>query len=285
MIATFIIARLTFLEAIRRRILLAALVLGIAFLIVYGIGVHLMETDAAPARGPQSPQNTLMLSGMRNFLLLAGLYAVDFLALAMGALASADTLAGEIGSGTIQAIVTKPVRRAQIVLGKWLGFASLLALYLVLMAGGVMAIMYFRAGYVAPNLWAGILLVYLTALIVMTITLMCSSMFSTLATGGIVFGLYGLAFIGGWVEQFGAVLNNRGAINIGVISSLIFPSEALWRRAAFEMTPPVAQTLGFSFSGPMATISAPSELMVGYAIGYLVAALAIAVRMFAKRDL
>jgi ABC-type transport system involved in multi-copper enzyme maturation permease subunit len=285
MIATFIIARLTFLEAIRRRILLAALVLGIAFLIVYGIGVHLMETDAAPARNPQSPQNTLILSGMRNFLLLAGLYAVDFLALAMGALASADTLAGEIGSGTIQAIVTKPVRRAQIVLGKWLGFASLLALYLVLMAGGVMAIMYFRAGYVAPNLWAGILLVYLTALIVMTITLMCSSMFSTLATGGIVFGLYGLAFIGGWVEQFGAVLNNRGAINIGVISSLIFPSEALWRRAAFEMTPPVAQALGFSFSGPMATISAPSELMVGYAIGYLVAALAIAVRMFAKRDL
>lgn len=283
--ATLIIARLTFLEAIRRRILLAALVLGIAFLIVYGIGVHLMETDVAPARNPQSPQNSLILSGMHNFLLLAGLYAVNFLALAMGALASADTLAGEIGSGTIQAIVTKPVRRAQIVLGKWLGFACLLALYLVLMAGGVIAIMYFRTGYVAPNPWAGILLIYLTALIVMTITLMCSSMVSTLATGGIVFGLYGLAFIGGWVEQFGAVLNNRGAINIGVISSLIFPSEALWRRAAFEMTPPVAQALGFSFSGPMATISAPSDLMVWYGIVYLVAALAIAVRMFAKRDL
>lgn len=283
--ATFIIARLTFLEAIRRRILLAALVLGIAFLILYGIGVHLMETDAAPARAPQTPQNALMLSGMHNFLLLAGLYAVDFLALAMGALASADTLAGEIGSGTIQALATKPVRRSHIVLGKWLGYASLLALYLALMAGGVVAIMYARVGYLAPNPIAGILLIYLTALIVMTITLMFSSLVSTLATGGIVFGLYGLAFIGGWVEQFGAVLDNRGAINIGIISSLIFPSEALWRRAAFEMTPPVAQALGFSFSGPMATISAPSELMVWYGIAYLGAALAIAVRVFAKRDL
>jgi Cu-processing system permease protein len=283
--ATFIIARLTFLEAIRRRILLAAFVLGIAFLILYGLGVHLMQSEAMPARNPQTPQDLLMLSGMNNFLLLAGLYAVDFLALAMGALASADTLAGEISSGTIQALVTKPVRRSQIVLGKWLGFAGLLALYLVLMAGGVIVIMFLRAGYVAPNAWLGILLVYLTALIVMTITLMCSSMVSTLATGGIVFGLYGLSFIGGWVEQFGAAMKNQGAVDIGIISSLIFPSEALWRRAAFEMTPAVAQALGFSFSGPMATVSAPSELMVWYAAVYLVVALAIAVRTFAKRDL
>ena len=283
--ATFIIARLTFLEAIRRRILLAAFVLGIAFLILYGIGVHLMQSEAMPARNPQSPQDLLMLSGMNNFLVLAGLYAVDFLALAMGALASADTLAGEISSGTIQALVTKPVRRSQIVLGKWLGFASLLALYLVLMAGGVIGIMYVRAGYLAPNPVAGILLIYLTALIVMTITLMCSSMVSTLATGGIVFGLYGLSFIGGWVEQFGALMKNQGAVDIGIISSLIFPSEALWRRAAFEMTPAVAQALGFSFSGPMATVSAPSELMVWYAAVYLVVALAIAVRVFGKRDL
>jgi ABC-type transport system involved in multi-copper enzyme maturation permease subunit len=283
--ATFIIARLTFLEAIRRRILLAAFVLGIAFLILYGFGAHFMYQESVYSRNPQSPQNTLLLNGMNNFLGLAGLYAVNFLALAMGTLASADTLAGEISSGTIQALVTKPVRRSQIVLGKWLGFAILLACYLVLMAGGVIAIMYFQTGYLPQNLLTGVLLIYLTAIFVMTITLMCSSMVSTLATGGIVFGLYGLSFIGGWVEQFGAVLQNQGAINIGIISSLIMPSEGLWRRAAYEMTPPVAQAMGFSFSGPMATISAPSELMVWYSIVYLGIALAIAMRMFAKRDL
>ena len=44
---------------------------------------------------------------------------------------TADTLAGEISTGTIQAVVAKPVRRVEIVLGKWLGFAALLALYLL----------------------------------------------------------------------------------------------------------------------------------------------------------
>ena len=37
---------------------------------------------------------------------------------AMGALLSADTLAGEISSGSIQTIVTKPLRRSDVVLGK-----------------------------------------------------------------------------------------------------------------------------------------------------------------------
>ena len=69
------------------------------------------------------------------------------------------------------------------------------------------------------------------------------------------------------------------------MSSLIIPSEALWRRAAYEMTPPLAQVIGMSFSGPMLTFSVPSELMIVYAVGYLLLTLAIGVRVFAGRDL
>jgi ABC-type transport system involved in multi-copper enzyme maturation permease subunit len=283
--ATFIIARLTFLEAIRRRILLSAFLLGVAFLILYSVGFYLMRQEAVPINPRSEISSAIFKSGLDNFLTLAGLYAVNFLAIAMGALVSADTLAGEIGSGTIQALVTKPVRRAEIVLGKWLGFAGLLALYLVLMVGGVMAVAYVLDGYVVPNVISGIALIYLEALLVMSVTLMCSSMFSTLATGGVIFGLYGIAFIGGWVEQFGALLQNQAAVNIGIVSSLIIPSEALWRRAAYEMTPPLAQVIGISFSGPMFTVSVPSDMQIVYAVGYLVIALAIGVRVFARRDL
>ncbi len=284
--AVLTITRLTFLEAIRRRILLAVFLLGLVFLVLFGFGFYLMRNEIPAAVNPDSDTlTTVFKSGLDNFLTLAGLYAVNFLAIAMSALISADTLAGEISSGTIQAIVTKPVRRAEVVLGKWLGFAGLLALYLVLMVGGVMAVAFVLDGYVVPNVLSGIALIYLETLLVMTITLMCSSTFPTLATGGVIFGLYGIAFIGGWVEQFGAILQNQAAVDIGVISSLIIPSEALWRRAAYEMTPPLAQVLGISFSGPMITVSVPSGLMIFYAIGYLAVALVIGVRAFARRDL
>ncbi len=279
--ATFIITRLTLIEAIRRRILLAAFVLGVAFLILYGVGFYIMQNEIRPL--PTSPITNLQRSGFLSFLAMAGLYAVNFLTIAMGALVSADTLAGEISSGTIQVLATKPVHRLEIVLGKWLGFAILIALYLGLMVGGVMLIAYAMVGYVVPNLFAGIALIYLEALLMMTVTLACSSTLTTLATGGVVFGLYGIAFIGGWVEQFGALLQNQGAVNVGIISSLIVPSEALWRRAAFEMTPAFAQTT--FFISPFAALSVPSPLMIVYAIVYLAGALGFAMHRFAQRDL
>ncbi len=213
---------------------------------------------------------------------MAGLYAVTFLSIAMGALLAADTLAGEISSGTIQTIITKPIRRSDVVLGKWLGFASLLALYFLLIGGGTVLSVWLQAGYAPNHLLAGLGLIYFEAVLVMTISLACSSAFSALATGGIVFGLYGLAFIGGWIEQFGAILQNPTAIKVGIIVSLIIPSESLWHRAAFEMQTPLSGVLGMS---PFGTVSVPSPLMVLYTAIYLVVTLYVAIRKFQSRDM
>lgn len=277
-----IIARLTFREALRRKIALAALALGAAFLILFGVGFYLLQRDAMPS--VQGAAANVIRNQIYNFLTMAGLYAVNFLTLAMGALLAADTLAGEISSGTIQAIVTKPIRRAEIVLGKWLGFAILLALYLTLMAGGVLGLVFILSGYHAQNIVTGVALIYLESLLIMTVTLVCSSRLSALATGGVIFGLYGVAFIGGWVEQAGVFFENQTAIYVGIITSLIIPSEALWRRASFDMTSPLLQATRYA-AGPFTTASVPSPLMVVYALLYLVVALWLAVRQFSARDL
>jgi Cu-processing system permease protein len=233
----WILARMTFREAIRRRIVLTGLVLGILFLLVYSVGFRMIFTEISREAASEMgrPFARVAQNEMSNFLLMAGLYAVAFLSVAMGALLSADTLAGEISSGTIQTIVTKPLRRSNVVLGKWLAFAGLLGLYLLLMAGGTVLSVFLQSGYLPRNLLAGLSLIYLEALLVMTFSLACSSAMPALATGGTVFGLYGLAFIGGWIEQIGAIFNNQTAVQVGIATSLLFPTEALWRRATFEM--------------------------------------------------
>jgi Cu-processing system permease protein len=222
------------------------------------------------------------MSEAMKFFLMAGLYAVTFLSIAMAALLGADTLAGEINSGTIQTIATKPIRRADVVLGKWLGFAILLGLYVLLMAGGATLSMFLQTGYIPHKLFLGLGLIYMESVLIMTITLMFSAAFPALATGGIVFGLYGLAFIGGWVEQIGSMLQNDTAVKVGIITSLIIPSESLWRRATFEMQTPLASAL---FGSPFISPSVPSLLMVAYAFLYLCFTLFVAVRVFQKRDL
>jgi ABC-type transport system involved in multi-copper enzyme maturation permease subunit len=279
----WILARMTFREAVRRRIVLTGLVLGTCFLIIFSIGFHMIYVSAseATAKAGQLVSRVAQSEGI-NFLILAGLYAVTFLSVAMGALLGADTLAGEISSGTIQTVVTKPIRRSDVVLGKWLGFALLLALYSLLMSGGTVLSVFVQAGYSPPNLLAGVVLIYLEALLIMTISLAFSSALPGLATGGVVFGLYGLAFIGGWIEQFGSLIQNQTAVKVGIVTSLIIPSEALWRRAAFEMQTPLSGALGMS---PFGTISVPSTLMIVYAVLYLVVALAAAINTFQHRDL
>ena len=185
------------------------------------------------------------MSSIHNFLLMTGLYAVNFLTIAMAVLTSVDTIAGEINSGTMQTLVTKPVRRWEVLMGKWIGFAIMMTLYLLLMAGGTLAIVYGITGYSAPNAFQGLLLLWMNALL-LSISFFGGSFLSTLANGVLAFGLFGVAFIGGWIEQFGALLKNQTAINIGIISSLIIPSEALWKRAAHLMQAPLVSAMGFS---------------------------------------
>jgi ABC-type transport system involved in multi-copper enzyme maturation permease subunit len=275
---------MTFQEAIRRRIVLTGLVLGVLFLIVFSIGFRMISTEIARETTQEggTAYRNIMQAEMANFLLMAGLYAVTFLSVAMGALLGADTLAGEINSGSIQTIVTKPVRRSDVVFGKWLGFAGLLGLYALFMSGGVVLIVFLQSDYLPRNMLTGLPLIYLESLLVMTISLAGSSAMPALATGAMVFGLYGLAFLGGWIEQIGSVLSNPTAVQIGIITSLIIPTEALWRRAAYEMQSPLASSLGLS---PFGAFSIPSLLMVVYAIVYLAGVLTIAVNTFKHRDI
>jgi ABC-type transport system involved in multi-copper enzyme maturation permease subunit len=202
----------------------------------------------------------------------------------MAALISVDTLSGEITSGTIQTIVTKPLRRWQVVVGKWLGFTAMLVLYLMLMAGGVILAVRILGNYTTPNIVPGLALMALEGALVLTLSILGGTRLSTLANGVLVFGLYGLAFVGGWVEQIGALVNNETVINIGIVSSLIMPSEALWRLAAYQMQSPLTRDLGFNV-GPFGATSLPSSAMVVYAVLYTGVVLGLAMLLFHRRDL
>ena len=273
------ITRLTFRETVRRKIMLTALILGAAFLIIFNLGFYFIKYQGQIS---SSPLEGIQARGVYNVFLLMGLYALNFLALAMAALVSADTLAGEISSGTIQSIASKPIRRVEIVFGKWLGFAILLLGYILMMAGGLILSVWVQTGYQPDNILAGLALMYFETLIMMTLTLLFSSTLSTLATGAAVFGLYGLAFIGSWVEQIGSYLNSRTAVQIGILASLLMPAEALWRRASYELTSPLVAMLN---GGPFISRSVPSPMMIIYAGVYLGLVFWFAVRRFQKRGL
>ena len=251
------VAHLTLAEARRRRILTAALVLGTAFVAVFALGLHFIFRDIR-AHGLPAAQQTFMLSTV----VMAALYAANFLVVMTSVLVTIDTLAGEIDSGVIETLCTKPLPRASVALGKWLGCLALLAAYAALLCGGVLLVARLVAGHVPPHAARGALLIMFEGTVLLTLALAGGTRLSTLANGVTVFGLYGLAFVGGWMEQIGTFAGNATARYIGIATSLLVPSEALWQLAAHHMQPPLVRDLGI---GPFSPASVPSPAMVLWA--------------------
>lgn len=273
----WIMAGVTFREAARKKMLWMALAAGAAFLVLFGVGLHFQAKAFA-----EHDTNPFWRREMSSTMLTMGLYAVDMLAVLMTILTSVDTLSGEIASGTIQAIATKPIPRWQVLLGKWCGFVGMLTMYIAIMVGGLNGLTYSMVGVTSYHLVPGFLLIWMESLVLLSVTFAFAAYFSTLTSGILALGLHGLAFIGGWIEQFGTVTQTPHAVNVGVVASLLMPSEVLWRRAAYEMQSPLANAIHFS---PFSTLSVPSRAMIFYAGFYLLIALAIAVRRFSQRDL
>jgi Cu-processing system permease protein len=271
------VARLTLAAAARRRVAAAAAALGATFLLLFALGLHFIVRDARAQDVPATA-----LSAGLSFVVLAGLYAANFLVAMVSVLMAVDALAAEIGSGVIETLCTKPARRASILLGKWLGCALLVAGSVAFLAGGVLVVARLVAGVTPPHAAGGLTLIFLEGVLLMTLTLAFGTRLPTLANGIVVFGLYGLAFIGGWVEQIGTLTGNSAARTVGLVASLFVPSEALWQRASYLMQPPLVRDLGMT---PFSVASVPSPAMVGWALGYVVVVFVVAARFFDRRDL
>jgi len=274
---------LTFHEAWRRWVVIIALLLGVAFIALFALGVEFILNESRPRINIGAGGQLVLFAG--SFLVLAGLYVVHFLTIMLSIMAAIDAISGEIQSHTIQTIVTKPIARAQVILGKWLGYAAMLIVYIGLLTGGVLGTVHLILGFDPPNAWAAFALFTLEALVLLSLSLLLGTRVSTLANGITLFMLYGLAFIGSWVEQIASLpgLNAQSAIRLGQLPSWIMPVETIWRRIAFLLEP--AALRQFGGNSPFSAISVPDPSIVSYAAGYVVVLLALAMWSFSRRDL
>jgi ABC-2 type transport system permease protein len=297
MTAVTAIIGLTLREASRRRLLLAAVVLGGAFLGLYAFGMTLVlgRAPCAPPRRPcPTPFEAAQFAIGVNMLSLAGLYVANFLSVMAAVLLPIDTLSGEIDSGIAQTLASKPIRRAEILLAKWLAHWILITGYVLLAAGGVMATAWLVTrtltggrGFIVPNSALGLALIALEATVMLTISIAGGTRLKTITNGMVAFGIFGLSFLGGWMEQIGELFVQadlaRVAIrDIGTVVSLAIPTDAIWRLAASQMMPAYVRELGLT---PFAPMFPPTSAMAIWGAVYAAGVLALAFRQFHSRAL
>lgn len=281
-----VIARLTLREGLRKKLVLGVVLLSVIFAVLYVWGFHLFVEDwrAMVARRQASGASPpLPYEIFASAMVMLGLWTVNFLTGVMTIFASVGTIASEIEQGTLQAIVPKPIRRWEIVLGKWLGYAGMLVIYIASMVSVVILTARLIGSYTPPNVFQATGLILLVALILLSLTMLGSTLFSTVANGVIVFMLYGMAITGGLVEQIGTALDNDVLVRIGVIVSILVPSDSMWRLASYLVQPRIA--INFLGPNPFGTTVPPSTFAVWYSVAYALVLLLLAMWRFQRRDI
>jgi ABC-type transport system involved in multi-copper enzyme maturation permease subunit len=288
----FEIARFTLLEAVSRRLILAGVVISLAFIGLYALGFHLAYDRSVDAN--TSAEARLSLGIAFAFLTLFGVYVVNYLSSFLALFLSVAAVSGEVDSGTLHALLARPLRRSEFIVGRWFGYACMLSVYILAMTGLVLLTARLISGYEVPNPLPALLLMLLEGNLLLTLSLFGSTFLPTLANGVVVFTLLGLAWLAGIMEFVGRLIASApdatggdALLNIGTAISLLLPSDALWRGASFYLqSPSTLAALGATRGGiPFFSALAPPAALIWWSVGYVVVVLFGAILTFRARDL
>ena len=281
--AILAIARLTLREASRRRLLWA--LVGLTLLLVAATGW--LFGKAAELTPFEGGAQQLILSQ----LLVMIAFMFSFVLTMTAAFAASPAIGPEIENGMLLAVLARPVRRSDVLLGRWLGLALVVVGYA--MAAGYMELGVVRlmTGYlpvdpmVAPVYLAG------ESLILLTLALVFSTRITPVASGSIAVVGFGLAWMGGVAGGIGDYLNNDALRNAGTLAHLILPSDTLWRGAMYALEPPPDVLTAAGSQARIFTVSPffagtqPPLAWLGWCAVWIVATLAIGVLLLRRREL
>lgn len=278
--ATLTIAALTIREAVRRRLLLAfvAISVGIAGLSAWGFD----RLSASPSLTSGEsrvavPEALILCMFMFSFVL----------ALSASAIAS-PSIRSEIESGVLMTVVTRPVRRTEVLLGKWLGLITLLAGYAAAACALEFVVVDLASGFVPPSPVLAGLYLFGEGALLLTLALLLSTQMPVIAAGVIGVAVFGAGWLAGVVGALGTNLNVASLRTIGQIGRFVLPTDGLWHASIYYLQPSSVIAAHVAEGGqgdPFYAQGAPSAAYLLWVACWLGIVLLAAVASFQRREL
>jgi ABC-type transport system involved in multi-copper enzyme maturation permease subunit len=277
---TLTIAALTIKESVRRRLLLAFLAISVFIVVLSAWGFDRLSHSHSITSGENHvavPDALILFMFMFSFVL----------ALSASAIAS-PAISSEIESGVLMTIVARPIRRVEILLGKWLGLAALLAGY----AAGVCALEFlvvdWTSGFVPPNpVLVGVYL-FAEGALLLTLALFLSTRMPAIAAGVIGIAVFGAGWLAGVVGTLGNTVNIAALRTVGHVGRLVLPTDGLWHAAIFYLQSPalVANDIASGSRGnPFYSDGAPTVPYLLWVACWFLLVLLAAVASLERREL
>ena len=278
-----IVAAYALRESVRRKVFLVVLILTVAFLALYAAGAAAAfnETGRFGQPGGIDPQ---VLTGAT--LLGLAMFATLFLGTVLAVFLTLSAVRGDAERGLLQPLVVRPLGRAQLLLGRFLGAAVVCAAYVALLYAASVAITGAAGGWWPDRVVSPGIGLVVGIVVVAGVSLLGSVFLSSIANGIAVFMVFGAGLVAGLLGQIGEGIGSGTLKGIGHTTAWFVPFEALYKSGLHALTADTGGTTGFVLSlGPFGGAQSTSGLLWPWTAAYLVLLACSAVAGFRRRDL
>jgi ABC-type transport system involved in multi-copper enzyme maturation permease subunit len=286
MTAIWVIARLTIAEAARRRILWVLLGLTLLSVALTSWGVERLVTLA---RAGDSSELEIQVGVSQVLILVAFMFS--FVLAMTAAFLGAPAIAADLESGVAHAMLARPIRRSELVIGRWLGLAVIIVGYAA--ASGLLEIVAVRfvSGYGPPQPLIAVAFLSAQSVVLLTLGLLLSTRLPSIASGAVCVVVFGLGWMAGVFAGIGRFFDAAPLVTAAEATRWLLPSDGLWRGAIWGLEPPAVVLVAVGRGGPAAEAnpffasSAPAMAFVAWAAVWVALVLAAAVVSLRRRDL
>jgi ABC-type transport system involved in multi-copper enzyme maturation permease subunit len=287
MTPALVVARLTVQEASRRRLLLALVIMT---LLVVGFSAWGFNKITTVTGSDGSVLPAVQVTLITSQLLIVVTFVYSGVLALSAAVVAGPLISSEVESGLLLSMLARPMRRSEVVIGKWLGLAVLVAIYAAGSALLEIAAVDWATGYVPPHPIELILYVGAEGLALLSLGLLLSTRLSGITGGVIALVAWLMGWVGGVVGDIGVGLQNQAIENVGTISHLILPTDGLWRGAVYAMEPDAvlatlraAGTIGRA--NPFSAVDPPPIEFLAWVVVWFAIMLALSIWSFRTREI
>ena len=280
------IARLTVHELVRRRVVWVLAILTVVSVALVGWG---LDRLVGLARENGTDELQIQIGVSQVLILIAFMFS--FVLAMTAAFVGAPAIGGDLESGVAFAILARPLRRADVLLGRWLGSAAVVVAYAL--ASGLLAIAVtgLITGYTPPDPPLAVAFLAGEALVLLTLTLALGSVLPSIAAGAIAVVGFGLGWMAGVLAGVAAALGVAGLGSVAEVSRWLLPTDGLWRGVIYGLEPPLVVLIaagrapGLVQANPFYASEPPPLPFVIWSVVWMALVLGAATWWFERRDL
>lgn len=279
------ILRLTFLELFRKKVLYFTAVMSVIFVGIYGTGLYYVYKEI---KGLE----TLMQLLIGTQMLTMGLYTAALVVAFLAIFISAGSISGSMEQNSYDVILTAPIKRHTVILGRFSAVLCLMLPYATLLFSAVLLLNRIIGSGIGVQMsgWAVLKamgIMWLIPIVLSTLGLYFSTFLASAPAGILMTMLFFCGVVGGFLEKIGMNIPAEAGkvlVRMGIVSGLIVPTDPLYR-IAFARLMTTDSGLNLSASSMLGASSEPSSAMLVYAILYVLLFLVLSIRRFEAKDL